>query len=63
MGRKSLAISMTAPLQSLIITVKLVALEEGYLSDPKNQRLVADKHYLLNRDNLTQPLQMQISQK
>ena len=22
-----------------------------------------DKHYLLNRDNLTQPIQMQISQK
>ena len=22
-----------------------------------------DKHYLLNRDNLTQPIQMQVSQK
>ena len=22
-----------------------------------------DKHYLLNRDNLTQPIQMQLSQK
>ena len=38
MGRKSLAISMTAPLQSLIITVELVALEEGYLSDPQNPK-------------------------
>ena len=24
---------------------------------------VDDKHYLLNRDNLTQPIQMQLSQK
>ena len=26
-------------------------------------RLVDDKHYLLNRDNLTQPIQMQLYQK
>ena len=26
-------------------------------------RLVDDKHYLLNRDNLTQPIQMQLDQK
>ena len=28
-----------------------------------NTLTVDDKHYLLNRDNLTQPIQMQVSQK
>ena len=28
-----------------------------------NTLTVAEKHYLLNRDNLTQPVQMQLSQK
>ena len=28
-----------------------------------NTLIVDDKHYLLNRDNLTQPVQMQLSQK
>ena len=28
-----------------------------------NTFTVDDKHYLLNRDNLTQPIQMQLSQK
>ena len=28
-----------------------------------NTLTVNDKHYLLNRDNLTQPIQMQLSQK
>ena len=28
-----------------------------------NTLKVNDKHYLLNRDNLTQPIQMQLSQK
>ena len=28
-----------------------------------NTLIVDDKHYLLNRDNLTQPIQMQLSQK
>ena len=28
-----------------------------------NTLIVNDKHYLLNRDNLTQPIQMQLSQK
>ena len=28
-----------------------------------NTLAVNDKHYLLNRDNLTQPIQMQLSQK
>ena len=28
-----------------------------------NTLIVDEKHYLLNRDNLTQPIQMQLSQK
>ena len=28
-----------------------------------NALTTGDKHYLLNRDNLTQPIQMQLSQK
>ena len=28
-----------------------------------NTRTVNDKHYLLDRDNLTEPIQMQLSQK
>ena len=28
-----------------------------------NRLIVNDKHYLLNRDNLTQPIQMQLSEK
>ena len=28
-----------------------------------NTLIVDDKHYLLNRDNLTQPIQIQLSQK
>ena len=28
-----------------------------------NTLTVDDKHYLLNRDNLTQPIQMQLSEK
>ena len=28
-----------------------------------NTLIVDDKHYLLNRDNLTQPIQMELSQK
>ena len=39
-GRKSLAISMTAPLQELLITLEVVALEEVYLSDTQNPKTV-----------------------
>ena len=28
-----------------------------------NRQTVDEKHYLLNRDNLTQPIQIQLSQK
>ena len=60
---------MAAPLQYLLITVKVVALEKVCFSDTQILRLfgntltVNDKHYLLNRENSTQPIQMQLSQK
>ena len=59
---------MAAPLKYLFITVEVVAFEKVYLSDTQNPKtvntlIVDDKHYLLNRDNLTQPIQMQLYQK
>ena len=60
---------MPAPLQYLLITVKVVALEKVSFSDTQNFKAifstltVNDKHYLLNRDKLTQPIQMQLSEK
>ena len=60
---------MTAALQNLLITVNVVPLEKVFLVIHKILRLfvntwtVNDKHYLLNRENLTQPIQIQLSQK
>ena len=60
---------MTAPFQYLLITVRVVALKKSLLVIHKFLRLflntmtVNDKHYLLDRDNLTEPIQMQLSQK
>ena len=60
---------MAEPLQYLSITVKVVALEKVSFSDrqiPKalvNTLTVNDKRYLLNRDNLRQPIQMLLSEK
>ena len=60
---------MKAPLQNLLITVMGVALEKSLLLIHKTLRLfvktltVDEKHYLLNRDNLTQPIQIQVSQE
>ena len=54
---------------NFINTVKVVALEKSLLVIHKIVRLfvntltVADKHYLLNRDNLTEPVEIQLSQK
>ena len=59
---------MAAPLQYLLITVKVVALKKSLLVIHKILRLfvntlrVIDKHYLLNRDNLTQQIQIQLSE-
>ena len=63
---------MTAPLQNLLITLNVVPLQKISFSDLVIQKIlivfvntlrVNDQHYLLNRDNLTQPIQMQLSQK
>ena len=60
---------MTEPLQNLLITLNVVPLEKSLLVIHKilivfvNTLTADDKHYLLNRDNLTQPIQMQLYQK
>ena len=61
---------MTADLQNLSITVKAVALKKNALLVIHkilrlfvNTLTVDEKHYLLNRDNSTQPIQMQLYQK
>ena len=68
-GRDSSAILMAAPLKYLLITLKVVDWKKSLLVIHKFLRLfvdtliVDDKHYLLNRDNLAQQIQMQLSQK
>ena len=60
---------MRAPLKYQLITGKVVALENVSFSDTQNPKALfstlraSDKHYLLNRDNLPQPIQMQLSEK
>ena len=59
---------MTAPLPNLLITVNVVPVQKASFSDTQNRKtvkpLTADKkHYLLNRDNFAQRIQMQLSQK
>ena len=69
MGRNTLAILIAARLYYLLFTVKLIALEKVSFSEKKILKLfvktltVNDKHYALNRDNLAEPIQMQLSQK
>ena len=60
---------MAAPLQYLLKALMAVALEKSVLVIHKILRLLVntliadDKHYLLNRDNLSQRIQKQLSQK
>ena len=60
---------MAAPLQYLLNTLMAVALEKSLLVIHKILRLLVntltadDKHYLLNRNNLAQPIQIQLSEK
>ena len=61
---------MTAPFHFLSITLKVVALEKVSFRDTQNPKTVLvntltvnDKHYRPNRDNLTQPIQIQLSEK
>ena len=69
MGPNTFAISMAEPLQYLLSTVKVVALEKVSCSDTQNLKLfvktptVDEKHYLLTRNNLTETIQIQLSQK
>ena len=69
MGRNTVAILMAEPLQYLLNTLKYILWKKYVLVIHKILRLfvntwiVEDKHYLLNRDNLTQPIQMQLYQK
>ena len=60
MVRKTVANRMAEPLQYLLITLKVI---QKILRLFVNILTVNDKHYLLNRDNLTQPIQMQLSKK
>ena len=60
---------MAAPLQNLLDTLMVVALEKvSFSKTPNPQTFVVtlttdDKHYLVNRHNLTQPIQKPFSQK
>ena len=60
---------MAAPSQYLLINVKVVALENLGFSDTQNPKAFLntltgnEKHYLVTRDNLTQRIQIQLSEK
>ena len=59
---------MAAPSQYLLNTLQVGALEKVSFSNTQNPKTVNtltadDKHYLLNRDNFAQLIQMQLSQK
>ena len=56
---------MAAPLEDLLMTVKVVAFKKVSFSDTQNPKTltVYEKHHLLTRDNLTQTIQIQLSEK
>ena len=60
---------MAAHLQYLLNTLMVVALEKVSFSNTQNPETFVitlttdDKHYLVNRDNLTQPIQKPLPQK
>ena len=60
---------MAAPLQYLLNTLMVVALEKVSFSNTQNPETFVitlttdDKHYLVNRDNLTQPIKKPLPQK
>ena len=69
-GPKYVEICMTAALPDLLIAVKAIDFQKVSVSDMENlsklfsNTLSADgKYSLLNGDNLTQPIHMQVSQK
>ena len=69
MYRYIVAIGMAAPLQCLLNTAEVVALEKVSFSETQNPKIfvneftVDGKHYLLNTGNLTQRSQIQLSKK
>ena len=69
MGQHTGEILMAAPLQYQLHTVKVVPLEKvsfmihKILSVFVNTLTVDEKRYLLSRDNFTQKIQIQLSQK
>ena len=54
---------MAAPLQYLLNTLKVATLERVFFSNTQYPKGVCYKHYLLNRENLTQPIQIQLYEK
>ena len=60
---------MAAPLQYLLNTLMVVALEKVSFSNTQNPETLVitlttdEKHYLVNRDNWTQPIQKPLPQK
>ena len=60
---------MAAPLQYLLDTLMVVALEKVSFSNTQNPETLVitlttdDKHYLVNRDNLTQPIHKPLCQE
>ena len=59
---------MAAPLEYLLNTLKVGASEKVSFSNTENPQTVITvityhKHYLLNRENLAQQIQMKLSQK
>ena len=69
MGRNTIAICIAARLHYLLITVKVIPLKKSLLVIHKILRLflntltVDENYYLLIRDNLTETIQIQLSQK
>ena len=69
MGRNIFVILMAAPLQYLLNTLMVVALEKVSFSNTQNPETFVitlttdDKHYLVNRHNLTLPIQKPLPQK
>ena len=69
MGPNTVETSTTAPLASLLITVKAIELEKSLIVMCKisglfvNTLTFSDTYSLLNRDKLTKSLEMQLSEK
>ena len=54
---------MAAPSQYSLNTLKVATLERVFFSNTQYPQSVCYKHYLLNRENLTQPIQIQLYEK